>query len=244
MLQKGRTSMFFDPLYFVFMLPGLAFMLWAQSKVKGNYAKYSKIRNEAGVTGAQAARRVLDSQGLQDVAIEAIPGELSDHYDPRKRVLRLSPGVFGQPTIAAIGIAAHEAGHAIQHAKAYVPMQVRSLMWPVAAFGGSTWQFVFMGGVLLGAFQFISPEAARMAILAGIGLFSFAVLFHMVTLPVEFDASRRAKVQIAELGIVPNTEMEGTRKVLNAAAMTYVVGALSSLMLLVYYIWQYVLPRD
>src|SRR5690349_9836527 len=129
--------MFFDPMYFVFMIPGLIFMLWAQSKVKGTYQKYSKVRNTANVTGAQAARAVLDANGLQSVAIEQVPGELTDHYDPRTRVLRLSQGVYGVPSIAAIGIAAHEAGHAIQHAQAYAPLKARSAIVPAVNIGSN-----------------------------------------------------------------------------------------------------------
>ncbi len=129
--------------YILFMIPGLLFMLWAQSKVKGAYQKYSKVQNTAGITGAQAARRVLDSQGLQEVTIEPIKGELTDHYDPRTRVLRLSQGVYGVPSIAAIGIAAHEAGHAIQHARAYAPMKVRSALVPAVNIG-STLGFVVL----------------------------------------------------------------------------------------------------
>ena len=233
-----------DPIFIVIMVLTLGLGLWAQRRVMSTFRRWGEVSSSSGLTGAQVARMILDRNGLTDVPVEEVAGELSDHYDPRKRSVHLSEPVYGSNSISAVSVAAHEVGHAIQHAKAYVPMQVRSAMWPVAAFGGSTWQFVFIGGVLLGAFGFISPEAARMAIIAGIGLFSFAVLFHMVTLPVEFDASRRAKVQIGELGIVPNTEMDGTKKVLNAAAMTYVVGALSSLMLLAYYIWAYVVPQD
>lgn len=233
-----------DPIFIVIMVLTLGLGLWAQRRVMSTFRRFGEVPSSSGLTGAQVARMILDRNGLTDVPVEETAGELSDHYDPRQRSVHLSEPVYGSSSVSAVSVAAHEVGHAIQHAKAYVPMQVRSLMWPVAAFGGSAWQWVFMGGLLLGAFGVISPEASRLAIVAGIGLFSFAVAFHMVTLPVEFDASRRAKVQIAELGIVPNTEMEGTKKVLSAAAMTYVVGALSSLMLLVYYIWQYVLPRD
>ncbi|MBA3337315.1 MAG: zinc metallopeptidase [Chloroflexia bacterium] len=224
--------MFFDPLYFVFMLPGLAFMLWAQSKVKGNYAKYSKIPNEAGVTGAQAARRVLDSQGLNDVAIEAIPGELSDHYDPRKRVLRLSPGVFGQPSIAAIGIAAHEAGHAIQHAKAYAPLKARTAIVPVVNIGSNIGFGVLFLGIILN-----TPGLAWL----GVGLFALSTLFALVTLPVEFDATRRAKLALVQVGIVDGgvgrgQESQGVAKVLDAAAWTYIAGFAASLLTLLYYV--------
>jgi Zn-dependent membrane protease YugP len=224
--------MFFDPLYFVFMIPGLLFMLWAQSKVKGNYQKFSKVRNSAGITGAQAARRVLDSQGLQDVQIEAIQGELTDHYDPRSRVLRLSQGVYGVPSIAAIGIAAHEAGHAIQHAKAYQPLQVRTAMVPAVNLGSNLGFMVLILGVLLQ----LQPVAW-----IGVALFGLATVFALLTLPVEFDATRRAKAALVQVGLVDGgvaggQESKGVANVLDAAAWTYVAGFASSVLTLLYYI--------
>lgn len=224
--------MFFDPMYFVFMLPGLAFMLWAQSKVKGNYSKFSKVRNSANVTGAQAARRVLDSQGLQDVQIEQVPGELSDHYDPRSRVLRLSQGVYGQPSIAAIGIAAHEAGHAIQHAKAYGPLKARTALVPAVGLGSN---FGFI--VLIAGFMLNMPGLAW----AGVGLFGLSTIFALVTLPVEFDATKRAKAALIDIGIVDSgrragEESQGVAKVLDAAAWTYIAGFASSVLTLLYYV--------
>lgn len=223
---------FFDPLYFVFMLPGLAFMLWAQSKVKGNYQKFSKVRNSANVTGAQAARRVLDNQGLQDVQIEQVPGELSDHYDPRSRVLRLSQGVYSQPSIAAIGIAAHEAGHAIQHAKAYGPLKARTALVPAVSIGSNFGFIVLIAGFLLNI-----PGLAW----AGVGLFALSTLFALVTLPVEFDATRRAKEALVQIGIVDSgrsrgEESQGVAKVLDAAAWTYIASFATSVLTLLYYI--------
>jgi Zn-dependent membrane protease YugP len=224
--------MFFDPLYFVFMIPGLAFMLWAQSKVKGNYQKYAKVRNSAGVTGAQAARRVLDSQGLQDVAIEQVRGELSDHYDPRTRVLRLSEGVYSVPSIAAIGIAAHEAGHAIQHAKAYGPLKARTALVPAVGVGSNLGFGVLFLGIILN-----QPGLAWV----GVGLFALATVFALVTLPVEFDATRRAKAALVQVGLVDGgvgggEESKGVAKVLDAAAWTYIAGFASSLLTLLYYV--------
>lgn len=224
--------MFFDPLYFVFMIPGLLFMLWAQSKVKGNYQKFSKVRNSAGISGAQAARRVLDSQGLQDVQIEQIKGELTDHYDPRTRVLRLSQGVYGVPSIAAIGIAAHEAGHAIQHAKAYRPLQVRTAMVPAVNLGSNLGFMVLILGVLLQ----LQPVAW-----IGVALFGLATLFALLTLPVEFDATRRAKAALVQIGLVDGgvsggQESKGVANVLDAAAWTYVAGFASSVLTLLYYV--------
>ncbi len=222
----------FDPLYFVFMLPGLAFMLWAQSKVKGNYAKFSKVLNSAHVTGAQAARRVLDSQGLQNVQIEPIRGELSDHYDPRSRVLRLSEGVYGVPSIAAIGIAAHEAGHAIQHAKAYNPLKIRTAMVPAVNLGSNLGFGVLFMGLLL--------QQQGLAWI-GVALFALATIFALMTLPVEFDATRRAKAALVQVGLVDGgvgggEESKGVARVLDAAAWTYIAGFAASLLTLLYYV--------
>ena len=224
--------MFFDPLYFVFMLPGLGFMLWAQSRVRGTYGKFSKVRNERGLTGAQAARRILDAEGLTNVPVEAVPGELTDHYDPRQRVLRLSQGVYGQPSVAAIGIAAHEAGHAIQHARAYAPLQWRTAIVPAVNIGSNLGFIVLFAGLLLA-----SPGLAW----AGVGLFALATVFALITLPVEFDASRRAKAALVSLGITDGgvrggEEGRGVAKVLDAAAWTYVAGFAASLLTLLYYV--------
>lgn len=219
-------------MYLVFMIPGILFMLWAQNKVRGNYSKFSQVRNAANITGAQAARRVLDNQGLYDVQIEQVQGELSDHYDPRKRVLRLSPGVYNEPSIAAIGIAAHEAGHAIQHAKAYGPLRARTALVPVVSFG-SNFGFIVL---LAGLFMNITGLAW-----AGVALFATATLFALVTLPVEFDATKRAKAALVQVGLVDSgvgggEESQGVAKVLDAAAWTYIAGFAASLLTLLYYI--------
>lgn len=224
--------MFFDPTYLIFMIPGVLFMLWAQAKVKGNYSKFSQVRNTAGLTGAQAARRVLDSQGLQNVRIEPIRGELTDHYDPRDRTLRLSQGVYGMPSIAAIGIAAHESGHAIQHAKAYAPLKVRTAIVPAVSIGSNLSFIVLIAGLML--------QMAGLA-WAGVALFALSTLFALVTLPVEFDATRRAKAALVQAGIVDGgvaggQESKGVAKVLDAAAWTYIAGFASSLLTLLYYI--------
>jgi uncharacterized protein len=219
-------------MYILFLAPGLLLMLWAQSKVKGNYQKYSQVRNTANVTGAQAARRVLDNSGLQDVQIEQIPGELSDHYDPRHRVLRLSQAVYGVPSIAAIGIAAHEAGHAIQHAKAYRPLQFRSAMVPAVNIGSNLGYIVLFAGLLM--------SQANIA-WVGVILFSLSTLFALVTLPVEFDATRRAKLALVQVGLVDSgvaggQESQGVARVLDAAAWTYIAGFASSMLTLLYYV--------
>jgi Zn-dependent membrane protease YugP len=219
-------------LYLVFLIPGVLFMLWAQNKVKSNYKKYSKVQNTANITGAQAARAVLDSQGLQNVRIEQVKGELSDHYDPRSRVLRLSQGVYSVPSIAAIGIAAHEAGHAIQHAKAYAPLQARTAMVPVVNIGSNFGFIVLFAGLLM---------ASQPIAWVGVGLFGLATLFALMTLPVEFDATRRAKAALVQVGIVDGgvrggEEGKGVANVLDAAAWTYIAGFASSLLTLLYYV--------
>jgi len=220
--------------YLVFMIPGILFMLWAQSRVKGAYAKYSRVRNAAGVTGAQAARRVLDSQGLNDVPIEQIAGELTDHYDPRTRVLRLSQGVYGVPSIAAIGIAAHEAGHAIQHARAYAPLKARTAIVPVVNIGSNLGFLVLFLGLILNQIGLAW---------AGVGLFGLSTVFALLTLPVEFDASRRAKEALVQVGLVDNgvrggEESRGVAATLDAAAWTYVAGFAASVLTLLYYVMQ------
>ena len=224
--------MFFDPMYFVFMLPGIALMLWAQSKVKGNYRKYSQVRNSYGITGAEAARRVLQANGVDDVEITRTPGELSDHYDPRKKVLALSEGVYGVPSIAAVAIAAHEAGHAIQHARAYGPLQLRTRIVPVVSIGSNFGFVVLFIGLIAN-----SLELAW----AGVGLFALSTLFALITLPVEFDASKRAKQALVQVGLVDGgvaggAESQGVSRVLDAAAWTYIAGFAASVLTLAYYV--------
>lgn len=224
--------MMFDPMYFVFMIPGLILMLWAQSRVRGSYAKYSKVRNQVNMTGAQVARRILDANGLYNVPVEHTRGELTDHYDPSKRALFLSDGVYGQPSVAAMGIAAHEVGHAIQHAKAYAPLQLRTAIVPAVNIGSSLGVFVLIAGIFL--------QMTGLA-WAGVALFALSTVFALVTLPVEFDASRRAKEALVNLGLVDGglqrgDEGSGVAAVLNAAAWTYVAGFATSLLSLLYYV--------
>jgi len=223
---------YWDPTYFVFLIPGLLLTLWAQSKVKGAYAKYSQVRNAVNMTGSQVARRVLDANGLYNVPIEQTPGQLSDHYDPRTRTLFLSPEVYGRPSIAAMGIAAHEAGHAIQHAQLYAPLQLRSAIVPAANIGSSLGIFVVVAGLIL--------HIAGLAWI-GVALFALATVFALVTLPVEFDASRRAKAALTNLGftdggVQSGDETSGVAVVLNAAGWTYVAGFAASLLQLLYYV--------
>ncbi|MCC6791742.1 MAG: zinc metallopeptidase [Thermomicrobiales bacterium] len=224
--------MIFDPLYFVFMIPGIALMLWAQAKVKGSYRKYSQVANSARITGAQAARRVLDSQGLYDVPVEAVRGELTDHYDPRKRALFLSEGVYGVPSIAAIAVAAHEAGHAMQHAKGYAPLKARTAIVPLASIGSNIGYIVLILGLIAQSFELG---------IIGLLLFAMATVFALVTLPVEFDASARAKQALIQVGLVDGgvaggQESKGVSTMLSSAAWTYVAGFAASLLTLLYYV--------
>lgn len=219
--------MYFDPLYLVFIGPAVLLALWAQFRVRATYAAARQVA--APLSGAAAARHILDSAGLQDVAIEQVAGELSDHYDPRYKVLRLSSDVYQTRSMAAVGIAAHEAGHALQHAVAYAPLMVRNVAVPAANFGSGVGFLFIMIGIML-----------HMASLLYLGLFFFSavVVFQLVNLPVEFDASRRAKAQLASLGIVSADEMGYVRAVLNAAAWTYVAATLQAIMTLLYYLWR------
>jgi Zn-dependent membrane protease YugP len=221
--------MFFDPMYFLFMLPGLALAMWAQAKTRGAYQKWSEHRNMQGIPGWQVARAILDANGLQNVQVEETPGELSDHYDPTTKVLRLSPGVARVPSVAAMGIAAHEVGHAIQDARGYQPMRVRAGLVPLAQFGSQIGVFALMGGLML-----------NITGLAWIGvlLFAFGALFAFVTLPVEFDASNRAMAALQANGLVSTQEYEGAKQVLNAAAWTYIAGFVSSFLMLLYFVLQ------
>jgi Zn-dependent membrane protease YugP len=210
------------------LAPALLLGLWAQARVKSAFARANQV--PAPMTGAVAARYVLDSAGLQNVDIQPVEGFLSDHYDPRSKVLRLSPPVYQGRSMAAVGIAAHEAGHAIQDAKRYVPLVVRNAIVPVASFGGGISMTLLFLGAALGI-------AALMKI--GIVLFSAAVFFQIVNLPVEFDASNRAKAQLDALGVVPRQDQQYVRQVLNAAAWTYVAGTLQAVLTLLYFIMRF-----
>lgn len=211
----------FDPTY-ILVLIGVIISLWASAKVKTTYAKYSRVRSMSGMTGAQAAERILHSAGIYDVRIEHVAGNLTDHYDPRSRVLRLSDAVYGSASVAAIGVAAHECGHAVQDQKDYAPLRIRNSLVPVANFGTmAAWPIIVIG-LIFGSSSFL--------INLGILLFSLGVLFQLVTLPVEFDASKRAVQMLGNQGILYGDEVAQTRKVLNAAAMTYVAAAAASIL--------------
>ena len=219
--------MMFDPMYFVFIIPALLLSMWASFQVKRNFSKYSKVPTASGLSGAQAAQRLLDGAGIGDVAIKSARGMLTDHYNPINRSLNLSEGVYGSRSIAAIGVACHEAGHAIQHATRYKALTLRSALVPTAKIGSSLGYIVMLGGLIL---------ASTNTVLVGAVLFSAVLLFQIVTLPVEFDASNRAKALVSEYGIVTRQERQGMDKVLNAAALTYVAAAVSTLMTLLYFL--------
>ena len=219
--------MFFDPMYFLFILPGLALSIWASYRTKSAFKKYSRVRPMNGLTGARAARMMLDRAGLHEVKVNRSQGFLSDHYNPASRSLALSESVHDSASIAAIGVATHEAGHAIQHARNYAPLWVRSMLVPTASIGSSVGYFVMLGGLFF---------ASQNMVFIGAVLFSMVLLFQIVTLPVEFDATARAKNLIVEYGIISPTEREGVDRVLNAAALTYVAAAVSTLFTLLYFL--------
>lgn len=217
-----------DFTYFLYVLPAILLGLWAQMRVKSAFAHAAQER--APLTGAAAARAILDSAGLRAVAIEPVEGFLSDHYDPSAKVLRLSPHVYGEYSMAAVGIAAHEAGHALQDAQRYAPLVVRSLAVPAASFGGGISTLLLIGGFIM---------QAQPLIWLGIIAFSAVVAFQVINLPVEFDASRRAKIQLDSLGIVPAAEQQYVHSVLDAAAWTYVAGTLQAILTLLYYVMRF-----
>lgn len=213
-------------LYMLFALPALLLGMWAQYKVKSSYEKYAKVPLRNGMTGSEVARHILDDKGLQDVKVEETSGTLSDHYDPRTRTLKLSSGVFRSNSISAAGVAAHESGHAIQHKEKYGPLNLRSIMVPSVQMGSWLGPILFFAGILM------SSDS-----LAIVGLLFFAAtaVFAIVTVPVELDASKRAKAILASSGIAYNTEVAGVDQVLDAAALTYVAGAAQVLSTLLYY---------
>jgi Zn-dependent membrane protease YugP len=222
MFFYGANPIFYTSL--LLLVPAIILSIYAQYKVRSTFSKYSNKEAASGVTGAQASRRLLDQAGLSDVAIEEIPGTLTDHYDPRSRVLRLSEDVARSRSLAALGVAAHETGHAIQHASNYVPMQIRSAVVPAASFGSSLGPVIFFMGLIFTSF--------RPLMTIGMVLFTAAVIFQIVTLPVEFDASSRAMKLLQANGLVVQQEAEGAAKVLRAAALTYLAAALMSIMTL------------
>ncbi|TVR75194.1 MAG: zinc metallopeptidase [Sphaerobacteraceae bacterium] len=220
--------MIFDPIFLLFIIPPILLMLFAQWRVKNTFGKYSQVMNQRGISGAHAARQILDENGLYDVPVEHVEGELSDHYDPRARALRLSTPVYSGYSVAALGIAAHEAGHALQHAQGYVPLQVRSLLVPAATLGSNLGWIMILGGIFL-----------QITAFAWLGVLFFAAgtLFALVTLPVEFNASSRAMAMLTSNGMIMTQEEQSqNQQVLNAAALTYIAGFLAAFMQLIYWI--------
>jgi Zn-dependent membrane protease YugP len=221
--------MFWDYKYLLFvMLPGLLIGLWAQWRLHSAFGKYSQVRVESGLTGAQAARRILDNAGLGDVPVEEVEGKLTDHYDPTKRALFLSSENYSGNSIAAVGVAAHETGHALQHQAAYAMLNLRMALVPVTQFASTIYGGILLLGWIMGMMKVMLPII--------IVVFTIITLFQLITLPVEYDASNRAKEQLFRLGLVREDERAGVAKVLNAAALTYVAALVSSLLTLLYYI--------
>lgn len=207
---------------YILVLIGAVLSLLASARVKSTYAKYSRERSYSGMTGAQAAERILSMAGIYDVTVQHVAGDLTDHYDPRKKTLNLSDSVYANASVAAVGVAAHECGHAIQHDRGYAPLKFRSFLAPVAGFGANiSWPLILLGLLLGGSGVLVE---------IGIWMFGLVVLFQLVTLPVEFDASRRAVNLLEETGVLYSTELPKTKKVLKAAALTYVAAAASSIL--------------
>lgn len=217
----------FDPVYLLFLLPGIALSLWASARTKSTFEKYSRVASRRGWTGAEAARELIAQRGIQGVRVELTPGFLSDHYDPSARCLRLSPQVYHGNSLAALGVAAHEAGHAIQHAKSYGPLRFRSWIVKPATIGSNL-------GMLVAGLGFFVQSTGLLWL--GIVMFSAFVLFTLVTLPVEFDASNRAVAALEELRMIEPGERVGARAVLKAAALTYVAAAVAAILQLAYFL--------
>lgn len=214
---------FYDSTYILVIIGALISFL-ASARVQSAFSRYSRVRSRAGVTGAQAAEHILRSQGIYDVSVERVSGSLTDHYDPARRVLRLSDAVYGSNSIAAVGVAAHECGHAIQHAYGYTPLSIRTALVPVANFGSrASWILIILG-------LFFGGTTSSVLLQTGILLFCAVVLFQIVTLPVEFNASSRALQLLGNTGLLVSDEVSQTKKVLSAAAMTYVASVAASLL--------------
>jgi uncharacterized protein len=213
----------------------LVLTLGVQWWLRSTYGRWERVANASGLTGADTARAILRANGLHDVKVEAVPGQLSDHYDPRTKTVRLSEAHFRVPSVAGAAVAAHEVGHALQHAKAYAPLQIRSSLVPVAQIGQNFGPWIVVGGFVLGVAGMVE---------VGIALFGAAVLFQLVTLPVEFDASKRAVVEMERLGLATSADVGGSKQVLNAAALTYVAAAAASVAYLMYYVMMFMGNRD
>lgn len=221
--------MVLDPVYFLFLAPGILLAMWAQYRVSSAYHHASRIAAGSGYSGAETAAAMLETAGIGNVEIETVPGQMTDHYSPTEKVLRLSPDVYQGRTLAALGIAAHEAGHAIQDAERYGPLVIRNLMVPLASFGSNAAWIIIILGFVMGLTGLIY---------IGIAAFGMTVLFQLVNLPVEFDASRRARVQLVAGGLVSPEEEKEVARVLNAAALTYVAATLTAVLTLLYFLFR------
>jgi Zn-dependent membrane protease YugP len=222
---------YFDPLFLILMGIGLLLSMLASAAVHSAFARYREVPTRRGITGAEVARLILQANGIQDVGVEAVPGNLTDHYDPSSKTLRLSEPIYGSNSVAAVGVAAHEVGHAIQHANGYVPLKFRSAWVPVAGLGTNLGFFLLLIASALGGFH-RAPTISWLAVV----LFGTTTVFTLVTMPVEFDASRRALLTLEHGGVLTADEMPGVRRVLGAAALTYVAAFLASLLQLVYWL--------
>lgn len=226
----------FDPTYLIFMLPPLIFMIYAQSKVNSTFKKYSKIANSGHITGVEAAHNLLNTNGLTSVKIEGVRSKLGDHYDPSKKVLRLSPEVANTPSVAALGIVAHEVGHAVQDKTRYAFLRLRGSLVPAANLGSTMgWIFIMLGLIVYG----FGMAFGGIVFSLGIILFSIAVLFSLITLPVEFNASNRARQMLRSTGMVTPEEYKGASAVLSAAALTYVAAMLQAVAQLIYFVFMF-----
>lgn len=211
------------------LIPAMIFALWAQARVNSTFKRYAKVHSRRGLTGAEAARRVLDAAGLYNVRIEHIRGHLTDHYDPRENVIRLSDATFNSTGIAAVGVAAHEAGHAVQHAQGYVPIKLRAAIIPITNIGSKLSMPLFLLGLIFAGGSYVGGGIGETLMLTGILLFSFSTLFQLVTLPTEFNASARAMKALEDGGLLADDELPGAKATLSAAAMTYVAALATSL---------------
>lgn len=211
------------------LIPAMIFAFYAQGKVHSTFAKYAKVHNRRGITGADAARRVLDAAGLYHVRVERVHGHLTDHYDPRENVIRLSDATYASTGIAAVGVAAHEAGHAVQHAVGYVPIKVRAAIIPMTRFGSMLAMPLFIIGMLFAGGAYAGGGIGEILMLTGILFFSFSTLFQLVTLPTEFNASSRAIKALEDGGLLADDELPAAKATLSAAAMTYVAALATSL---------------
>ena len=213
----------------IIMIPALIFALWAQSKVNSTFNRYAKVHNRRGITGADAARRVLDANGLYHVTIERVHGHLTDHYDPKAGVIRLSDAVYASTGIAALGVAAHEAGHAVQHAVGYTPIKLRTAIIPLTRFGSVLAMPLFILGLIFSGGSYLGYGVGNIFMITGILFFSFSTLFQLVTLPTEFNASARAMTALEDGGLLAADELPAAKATLSAAAMTYVAALATSL---------------